>query len=36
MRFIDRDEVGRRLTYEVCIPIVRAAMIAFLAAYTTC
>jgi ornithine cyclodeaminase len=29
MRFIDRDEVARRLTYEVCIPIVRQAMIAF-------
>ncbi len=29
MRFIDRDEVARRLTYEVCIPIVREAMIAF-------
>jgi ornithine cyclodeaminase len=29
MRFIDREEVGRRLTYEVCIPIVRDAMIAF-------
>lgn len=29
MRFIDHDEVARRLTYEVCIPIVRAAMIAF-------
>jgi ornithine cyclodeaminase/alanine dehydrogenase-like protein (mu-crystallin family) len=29
MRFIDREEVARRLTYEVCIPIVRAAMIAF-------
>ena len=29
MRFIDRDEVTRRLTYEVCIPIVRQAMIAF-------
>ena len=29
MRFIDRDEVARRLTYEVCIPIVRDAMIAF-------
>ena len=29
MRMIDRDEVARRLTYEVCIPIVRAAMIAF-------
>jgi ornithine cyclodeaminase/alanine dehydrogenase-like protein (mu-crystallin family) len=29
MRFIDRDEVARRLTYERCIPIVRGAMIAF-------
>ena len=29
MRFIDRDEVARRLTYDVCIPIVREAMIAF-------
>ncbi len=29
MRFIDREEVNRRLTYEVCIPIVREAMIAF-------
>ncbi len=29
MRFIDRDEVARRLTYERCIPAVRAAMIAF-------
>ncbi len=29
MRFIDRDEVARRLTYEACIPIVRSAMIAF-------
>ncbi|HKO03115.1 MAG TPA: ornithine cyclodeaminase family protein [Candidatus Acidoferrales bacterium] len=29
MRFIDRGEVARRLTYEVCIPIVRNAMIAF-------
>ena len=28
MRYIDRDEVARRLTYEVCIPIVRDAMIA--------
>ena len=28
MRFIDREEVARRLTYEKCIPIVRAAMIA--------
>ncbi len=29
MRFIDRAEVARRLTYEMCIPIVRQAMIAF-------
>jgi ornithine cyclodeaminase/alanine dehydrogenase-like protein (mu-crystallin family) len=29
MRFIDREEITRRLTYEVCIPIVRHAMIAF-------
>jgi ornithine cyclodeaminase/alanine dehydrogenase-like protein (mu-crystallin family) len=29
MRFIDREEVARRLTYEVAIPIVREAMIAF-------
>ena len=29
MRFIDREEVTRRLTYEVCIPIVRDAMVAF-------
>ncbi|MDP3868317.1 ornithine cyclodeaminase family protein [Phenylobacterium sp.] len=28
MRLIDQDEVRERLTYEVCIPIVRAAMIA--------
>jgi ornithine cyclodeaminase/alanine dehydrogenase-like protein (mu-crystallin family) len=28
MRFIDREEVARRLTYELCIPIVRDAMIA--------
>jgi ornithine cyclodeaminase/alanine dehydrogenase-like protein (mu-crystallin family) len=28
MRFIDGEEVARRLTYEVCIPIVRQAMIA--------
>ena len=27
MRFIDREEVARRLTYEICIPIVRRAMI---------
>jgi ornithine cyclodeaminase/alanine dehydrogenase-like protein (mu-crystallin family) len=29
MRFIDREEVSRRLTYEMCIPIVRRAMVAF-------
>jgi ornithine cyclodeaminase/alanine dehydrogenase-like protein (mu-crystallin family) len=29
MRVIGREEVARRLTYEVCIPLVRAAMIAF-------
>jgi ornithine cyclodeaminase len=29
MRFIDREEIARRLTYEKCIPIVRQAMIAF-------
>jgi ornithine cyclodeaminase len=29
IRFIDREEVARRLTYERCIPIVRGAMIAF-------
>jgi ornithine cyclodeaminase/alanine dehydrogenase-like protein (mu-crystallin family) len=29
MRYIDRDEIHHRLTYDVCIPIVRAAMIAF-------
>lgn len=29
MRIIDREEVARRLTYEVAIPIVREAMIAF-------
>ena len=29
MRFIDREEVTRRLTYEMCIAIVRDAMIAF-------
>jgi len=28
MRFIDREEVARRLTYDLCIPIVRQAMIA--------
>jgi ornithine cyclodeaminase/alanine dehydrogenase-like protein (mu-crystallin family) len=29
MQVIGREEVARRLTYEVCIPIVRRAMIAF-------
>jgi ornithine cyclodeaminase/alanine dehydrogenase-like protein (mu-crystallin family) len=29
MRFIDHEEVAKRLTYEMCIPIVRQAMIAF-------
>jgi ornithine cyclodeaminase len=29
MRFIDREEVARRLTYDVCISIVRQAMMAF-------
>jgi len=29
MRFISREEISRRLTYEICIPIVRQAMIAF-------
>ena len=29
MRFIDREEVAKRLTYDLCIPIVRDAMIAF-------
>jgi len=29
MRWIDREEVAERLTYERCIPIVREAMIAF-------
>jgi hypothetical protein len=29
MRFIDREKVARRLTYDVCIPIMRQAMIAF-------
>ena len=29
MRFIDREEVSHRLTYDRCIPIVREAMIAF-------
>jgi ornithine cyclodeaminase len=34
MRFIDHEEVGRRLTYEICIPLVRDAMIAFSAGET--
>jgi len=34
MRVIDREEVATRLTYEVCIPIVREAMIAFSAGRT--
>lgn len=29
MRYIDRDEIQRRLTCDICIPIVREAMIAF-------
>ena len=29
MRFIDREEVARRLTYDLCVPIVREAMISF-------
>jgi ornithine cyclodeaminase len=29
MQFINREEVARRLTYEICIPIVRQAMIDF-------
>ncbi|MFL6429755.1 MAG: ornithine cyclodeaminase family protein [Acidobacteriaceae bacterium] len=29
MRYIDREEVARRLTHEVCIHLVRDAMIAF-------
>ena len=29
MRFIDREEVARRLTFDLCIHIVRQAMIAF-------
>jgi len=28
MRFIDREEVARRLTYDICIPLVRDAMMA--------
>ena len=29
MRFIDRDEIARRLSYDLCIKVVREAMIAF-------
>jgi ornithine cyclodeaminase len=29
MRYIDREEVARRLTYDISIPLVRDAMIAF-------
>jgi ornithine cyclodeaminase/alanine dehydrogenase-like protein (mu-crystallin family) len=29
LRWIDREEIAQRLTYERCIPIVRAAMAAF-------
>jgi ornithine cyclodeaminase/alanine dehydrogenase-like protein (mu-crystallin family) len=29
MRYIDREEVGRRLSYDICIPLVREAMMAF-------
>ena len=34
MRYIDRDEIARRLTYDRCIPIVREAMMAFSAGQT--
>ena len=34
MRYIDREEVARRLTYDICIPLVRDAMIAFSAGET--
>jgi ornithine cyclodeaminase len=34
MRFIDHDEVERRLTYDLAIPVVRAAMIALSAGKT--
>jgi ornithine cyclodeaminase/alanine dehydrogenase-like protein (mu-crystallin family) len=34
MRFIDREQVARRLTYDVCIPLMRRAMIAFSTAET--
>jgi ornithine cyclodeaminase len=34
MIFIDRDEVRERLTYEICIPVVRRAMMALAAGET--
>jgi len=34
MRIIDREEVAERLTYDLCIPLVREAMIAFSAGVT--
>ena len=34
MRFVDREEVHARLTYEVCIPLMRRAMIALSAGET--
>lgn len=34
MRFINREEVARRLTDDICIPLVRDAMIAFSAGET--
>jgi hypothetical protein len=34
MRYIDREEIARSLTYDVCIPLVRDAMIAFSAGET--
>jgi len=34
MRFIDAEEVGQRLTYDLCIPLMREAMIAFSAGRT--
>src|SRR6201996_4742541 len=34
MRLIDREEVARRLTYDICISLVRDAMIAFSACET--
>ena len=34
MRVIEREEIARRLTYEACIPLVRAAMIRFSAGET--